>query len=181
MNTGLASRVKPLDLEFRGGRPPSLLGSALLILAVLFLADLGRSFHTAREAVAGAEAGLAQQARARGAGRPAASRLTATPEEVALARETVQRLQMPWDTLFGALEAAASNEVVLAGIEPDAKSGTVLVSGEAASYPAALEYVVRLREGKALRNAHLVKHELRDGAQRPVAFTVSASWGEAQP
>jgi hypothetical protein len=180
MNASLSSRMKPLDLDFHRKRPPSLLGAALLVLALLFIADLGRSYQTARQAVAGAQAGLAQQARARGAPRPAASRLTATPEEVALARETVQRLRMPWDALFGALEAAASNEVLLAGIEPDAKSGTVLVTGEAASYPAALDYVARLREGKGLGGAHLVKHEFRNGA-RPVSFTVSASWGESQP
>jgi hypothetical protein len=176
----LSTRIKPLDLEFHRRRPPSLLGAALLVLALLFIADLGRSYHAAREAVERAEAGLAQQARARGSARPAASRLTATPEETALARETVQRLRMPWDALFGALEAAASDGVILSGIEPDAKSGTVLVTGEAASFPAALDYVARLREGKALGAAHLVKHEIRNGP-RPVVFTVSAAWGEAQP
>jgi len=176
----LSSRMKPLDLDFHHRPAPSLLGFALLVLALIFMADLGRSYHAAREATASAEGALARQARARGAPRPAASRLTATPEEIALARETVERLRMPWDALFGALEAAASDEVALSGIEPDAKSGTVLVTGEAASYPAALDYVVRLREGKALAGAHLVKHELKNGA-RPVSFTVSASWGEAQP
>jgi hypothetical protein len=180
MNSILSSRMKPLDLEFHRRRPPSLIGWALFVLALLFIVDLGRSYHAAREAVAGSESGLAQQARARGSARPAASRLTATPEEMALARETVQRLRMPWDALFGALEAAASDEVALTGIEPDAKTGTVLVTGEAASYPATLDYVVRLRQGKALGSAHLVKHELRNGT-RPVAFTVSASWGEVQP
>jgi hypothetical protein len=172
--------MKPLDLDFRRVRAPSLLGYALLVLALIFVADLGRSYYAERQAISVAEAGLARQARARGAPRPATGRLTATPEEIALARETVQRLRMPWDALFGALEAAASDEVALAGIEPDAKSGTVLVTGEAASYPAALDYVVRLREGKTLASAHLVKHELRSGA-RPVSFTVSASWGETQP
>jgi hypothetical protein len=173
--------MKPLDLDFRRPRAPSLLGYALLALALIFVADLGRSYYAERQAISVAEAGLAQQARARGATRPPSTgRLTATPEEIALARETVQRLRMPWDALFGALEAAANDEVALAGIEPDAKAGTVLVTGEAASYPAALDYVVRLRAGKTLASAHLVKHELRSGA-RPVSFTVSASWGETKP
>jgi hypothetical protein len=175
--------LKALELDFRRQGPASPWGGwVLLALAALFAGDLGHSYHAARQAVAATEARLAQQARARGAAAPAAaSRRAVTPEELALARETIQRLQMPWDPLFGALEAAASDKILLTAVEPDTKSGTVLISGEANSYPAALDYVVQLREGGTLRSAHLVRHEQRpNDARRPVGFAVSASWSEVQ-
>src|SRR5689334_8051568 len=64
----------------------------------------------------------------------------ASPEELAAARETVARLALPWPKLFAALESAASDQVALLGIEPDAKSGTVKISGDSKDYLAALGY-----------------------------------------
>ena len=59
-------------------------------------------------------------------------------------RETVQRLSLPWDELFSALESAASDKVALAGIEPDPRNGTVTISGDSKDYLAALSYVLNL-------------------------------------
>ena len=64
--------------------------------------------------------------------RPAARR--AAPEEIAAARETMQRLSTPWDKLFGALETAAIDDVALLGIEPDPKAGTVTITGDGKDY-----------------------------------------------
>ena len=47
-----------------------------------------------------------------------ASAPKATPQEVAAARETVQRLSLPWDELFSALESAASDKVALPRSSP---------------------------------------------------------------
>ena len=151
----------------------------LLAIAAAFAADLGYSWHAASDALAQAETRLARQARAGGASaRAAPDRRPPSAEEIKLARETIQRLQLPWDPLFGALEAAASGSIALAAIEPDAKSGTVVISGQAENYPAVLDYVVQLRQTKALGGPHLVRHEVRpDDPQRPIAFAVSAAWG----
>ena len=59
-------------------------------------------------------------------------------------RETVQRLSLPWDQLFSALESAASDKVALAAIEPDPRAGTVTISGDGKDYLAALSYVLNL-------------------------------------
>ena len=176
--------LRPLDLDFRRARPASpWAGWVLLAVATLFIADLGYSYFSARASVKDTEARLARQTRAQGAaGRVAVTQRAATAEEIALARETVQRLSLPWDTLFGALESAATDRVSLVAIEPDVKSGTVVISGEARDYPAVLDYVVRLQGAKALQRPHLVKHELRPSdSKRPVAFAVSAAWSEARP
>ena len=103
-------------------------------------------------------------------------------EMASAARETYQRLATPWEKLFGALESAASDRVTLVAVEPDAKSGTVKISGEGRDYPAVLDYVVQLRANPTLAGAHLVKHEARqDGPQGSVAFSVAAAWGEVKP
>lgn len=173
--------MRPLELDFR--RSPAAApwaGWALLVLAVLFAADLGQTWLEARATLATAETRLAKLARPAD-GRPGARARAATPEEIAAARETYQRLAMPWNELFGALEGAAADGVTLSAIEPDAKSGTVTISGEARDYPAVLDYVVRLRQSPTLAGAHLVKHEARQGGPRPaVGFAVAATWGEVK-
>jgi hypothetical protein len=98
-------------------------------------------------------------------------------EELAAARETVDRLSMPWSTLFAALESSASEDVALLGIEPDPKAGTVLISGDSKDYLAALAYVLNLSRGGALTGVQLVRHEAKpDDPQAPVSFVVSAAW-----
>ena len=91
--------------------------------------------------------------------------------------EAYDRLAVPWESLFRALESTASDRISLSAIEPDPKSGSVLISGEANDFLATLDYVGRLERSGALNGAHLVKHELRPGeAQRPIVFSISASW-----
>jgi hypothetical protein len=174
--------MRPLELDFgrsRGKAPWA--GWALLALAALFVLDLGQGYHEARTAQAEAEARLARVTRTADSGRPGARPRAATPEEIAAARDTYHRLAMPWDRLFGALEAAATDRVILVAIEPDAKSGTVTISGEGKDYPAVLDYIVRLREAPTLSGAHLVKHEARqNGPQMSVAFSVAAAWGDVK-
>jgi hypothetical protein len=144
--------------------------------------DLGVSYYGARKDVARNEARLAKAGPpADGAGRAAAAARAISPEELAVARETIQRLSMPWDNLFGALESAATDQVALLAIEPDPKSGTVVISAEGKDYAAALSYVLELSRAKTLSQVHLVKHELQESdPQRPVAFSVSASWSRAK-
>ena len=82
---------------------------------------------------------------------------------------------MPWGNLFGALEAASSDQVALLGIEPDPKAGKVLISGDSKDYLAALTYVLNLAAPTALSGVQLVRHEIKpNDPQRPVAFAVSA-------
>jgi hypothetical protein len=94
------------------------------------------------------------------------------------ARQTVERLSLSWDNLFAALEQSPGEEVSLLSIEPDARSGTALISGEGKDYAAVLRYVAKLGEAKTLKDVYLVRHEMRPapGSRRPMLFSVSASW-----
>ena len=163
--------MQRLDIEFcasRGGTP--WLGRLLLAVAAVILVDTGVSFHHARQAL---NDSAARQANAKRT--PAGPK--ASPQEVAAVRETVQRLSMPWDELFMALESAASDRVALAAIEPDAKKGTVTISGDGKDYLAALSYVLNLSKTEGLEGVQLVRHEQKaNDPHGPVSFAVSAGW-----
>jgi hypothetical protein len=169
--------MKRLEINFVGrGRRSPWPGALLLAVALALSLDAGLSYRNLRASVALSEARLAQ-AQPRGA--PARK---VSAEEVAVVRETVERLGMPWDRLFAALESAASDQVALLGIEPDVKAGTVVISGDGRDYLAALSYVLNLSQAEALNHVQLVRHEVKaNDPQAPVAFAVSAGWSEAMP
>jgi len=135
-------------------------------VAVAFTGDVAFSFHQARTSFAVNKVALSKTQKA-------VSNRKVTAEEVAAARETVQRLSTPWGNLFGALEAAASDQVALLAIEPDPKAGTVVISGDSKDYLAALTYVLNLSKVPALSRVELVRHEAKGNA---VQFAVSAAW-----
>lgn len=156
----------PLELDLaRAGRAA---GWALLVAAVLFAAHAGTRFAALKGEIADAESRLAKVAAARA---DAARR--SPPIEVSAVREAAQRLSLPWPDLFKALEAAASDDVALLALEPDPKTGTVLITADTLDYLAALAYVRSLAAGGALSQVHLVRHEWKGGAMQ---FTVSANW-----
>lgn len=165
-----------LDIDFSGRRRRSPWpGRILMALAAAVCVDSALSYREAHEFARSSEARLAQ-VRPRSAPAPQVA-----PEEVALVRETLERLSTPWERLFGALESAASGEVALLGIEPDTKAGTVLISGDSKDYLAVLSYVLNLSRSDALNRVQLVRHELKaNDPHKPVSFAVSAAWQEVR-
>ena len=160
--------LQPLELDFVRRRQASpWAGRLLLAVAVGFAGDVGLSFFKVKGSLIETEARLN-----RASGQFQSARRVA-PEEVAAARETVQRLALPWDELFSALETAASDDVALLAIEPDPKSGTVVITGDSKDYLAALTYVLNLSRTEGLSRVQLVRHEARQNA---VGFSVSAKW-----
>lgn len=151
-------------------------GRLLLALALAFSLDVAISYQDARSALRMNEARIATaQARS---GAPA---VAVSAEEVAAVRETVERLAMPWDKLFGALEATASDQVALLGIEPDSKAGTVVISGDSKDYLAALTYVLNLSRAESLSRVQLLRHEAKSNdPQAAVSFAVSAAWSKGK-
>jgi hypothetical protein len=169
--------MKELKLNFcRSGKTPRWVAPALMALAVAFTGDVAYSYLKTLGQIKKNETSLATlEPRSY---KPA----RAVPaEELALAREAVQRLSTPWDKLFGALETAASDEVALLAIEPDPKAGTVTISGDSKDYLAALSYVLNLGRAEALSRVQLARHEVRNDAQKTVAFSVSAAWAGGKP
>ena len=173
--------MQPLKIDFqRRRRAAPWAGPLLAVLAVALSAEVGFSYQRAQDAAAAAEQRLATLGRQTERTRTASPPSGAAREEMAAARETYQRLSTPWEKLFGALESSATGKIVLLGIEPDPKAGTVVISGEGPDYLAALNYVLDLERGGALRQPHLVRHERRDEGRGNVAFAISASWNYVQ-
>jgi hypothetical protein len=168
--------MKKLEINFVGrGRASPWAGRVLMAVAVAFAFDVALSYKDVRSSLQASEAKVARtQTRSAPVAR-------VTPEELAAVRETVDRIGLPWEKLFGALEGAANDQVALLGIEPDPKSGTVVISGDSKDYLAALSYVLNLSQAEALSRVQLVRHEVKGNQpQGPVNFAVSAAWSEAK-
>ncbi len=163
--------MKRLELDFRGApRGSRWLGPALLALGAAVCADAAWTYKALHDVVAQNELRVARRSGAAPA--PAVS-----AAELAAVRESVQRLTLPWDELFAALEGAASDEVTLASIEPDVAKGTVTLSGDGKNYLAALSYVSNLGRIEGLDGVQLVRHERKAADPNgPVSFAVSAAW-----
>lgn len=180
--------MRRLELDFlRSGRQPGWAAWTLLAVALAFALDLGWSWYTLKDEIARKEARLAAHAgpaRQTDLFKVSSRKFAPQPVregELAAARDTLHRLSVPWDALFGALEAAQTERASLISIEPDAGSGTVTLTGEAKDYLAALSYVANLEQQKALSRVHLARHEIRNNdPQRPVTFTISAAWRESR-
>ena len=154
-----------LELDFAARRRASpWVGRVLLAVALTISADMALQYHDLSRIVSSGKQDLVR------AGRPAKP---ASAEELAAARETVQRLSLPWSRLFAAIESASTDKVALTAIEPDPKNGTVKITGDGKDYLAALTYVLNLSKAEGLSSVQLVRHETRQGS---VGFTVSASW-----
>lgn len=172
--------MRALELDFRSTRPGSRwVGALLFALAVAVAADLGLAYRAERERFAARSAELARmEPRPRGE----AALAKVSPEALAHAKDTLERLSLPWENLFSALESAASDEVTLLAVEPDPKAGTVVINGDGKDYLAALTYVLNLSRMESLRAVHLLRHEIRpQDPQRTVGFAVSAAWKGVQP
>ena len=158
-----------LDLDFFARRRASpWVGRVLLAVAVTICADMGLQYHDLSQAVSLGKKELARS------GRPSRP---VSAEEVAAARDTVQRLSLPWTRLFTAIESAASDKVALTAIEPDPRTGTVKIVGDSKDYLAALTYVLNLSHAEGLSSVQLVRHETR---RESVGFTISATWQGAR-
>jgi hypothetical protein len=168
-------RYQKLAIDFRRGPQRSPWAArVLMVVAAAVALDAGLSYHEARRAI-----DLNQDALAKV---QPVSAPRASKDEVALARDTVERLATPWEGLFGALEAAASDKVALLAVEPDAKAGKVTISGEGKDYLAALTYVLNLSRSEALSGVQMVRHEMKpEDPQKPVSFAISATWTQGKP
>jgi len=168
--------MKRLEIDFAGrARRSPWAGRILALVALALCADVALSY---RELSASLER---KQSLAQAQPRAVPARKV-SPEEIAAVRDTVERLSLPWDRLFGALESAASAEVALLGIEPDPKAGTVVISGDSKNYLAVLNYVLALGRADTLEKVQLVRHEAKANDSRgAVNFAVSAAWRGARP
>lgn len=104
----------------------------------------------------------------------------ALAQEVRAANAVIAHINVPWEALFGELEAATDENVALLAIQPDPATGQVRIAGEARKLESVLGYILKLQARDGLANVLLLGHEVKETPQRPVAFTLSAEWKGAR-
>lgn len=125
-------RVLALDfLADRHGPGPA--GIALLLVGVAAAAAAGIQWSRLQSQIAALQGRIAEAGQ--GTRRDIPTRAGAVDAkalsiEIGAANEVVRQLNVPWDTLFGELERAASDGVALLAVQPDAESGQVRISGD---------------------------------------------------
>jgi hypothetical protein len=104
---------------------------------------------------------------------------TITAERARAVNDAIGRLNLPWDRIFVALNAAGAQvragSVALLELEPDAAAGVVKITAEARSAEAMLNYQRRLEEQPAFASALMTRHEvIVEDPQAPMRFWIEA-------
>jgi Tfp pilus assembly protein PilN len=171
--------MRALELDFFAERPKGTRMGLLLLfagaIAMFILFSSYEEMQRKEELLQGELERL--ERRAQGMSAEVASVDESTVAEIRMANAVIDQLALPWERMFRAIEGAAFDKVVLIGITPDARNGTVEIVGESTDREAMVDYVRRLEARPELTGVYLLSHqyEKRRGV-RPYRFTVSGSW-----
>lgn len=172
--------MRKLDLDYQRLPRRSWASWALLLAGLALCGEMALSYAKLQQEMGELgknlpAAGMAREAPDR------AARQDYSPAELAKARETIERIAVPWGDLFKAVETVKTDRVALFALEPDSRAGTLRLSGEARDFSSLLTYLERLGRAELLYDVHLLRHEFRqDSARHAVTFVIVARWG-AQP
>ncbi len=173
--------MRALRLDYHASSEKSGVGAVVLVAGVLLATVAFLEYRTLREELSAWEFKVAEvrkSAQRSASGAPRNPReLEAAAQEVKAAHAAIQRLSLPWDKLFGALESAQVNGVALLAIEPDPGKSTVKLTVEARSDMDMLDYVERLQAAVTLADVTLASHQTKPGDPlKALRFVVVASW-----
>lgn len=105
------------------------------------------------------------------------------PEAQALAvNAVVAQLNLRWDTLLDAMEAASGPTVALLELNIDPRNLWVKGVAQARTSVAMISFVERLKQQPVFDGVTLTRHEFADQDERqPVRFEFEARWQEVSP
>jgi len=171
--------MRKLDLDYqRLPRRTTWASWALLLAGCALCGEMALSYAKLQQEMGKLEQALPTAGTAREAPERVA-RQDYSPAELAKARETIDRIAVPWGDLFKAVETVRTDRVALLALEPDSRAGTLKLSGEARDFPSLLSYLERLGRTGLLYDVYLLRHEIRqNNPQHAVAFVIAARWGE---
>ena len=96
-------------------------------------------------------------------------------EETRSAEAVVRQLTLPWAAIFTTVEEAATREVAILQLQPDAETRVLRLSAETRQREAMFDFLRRLGASPGLADVHLVSHQVqREDPQRPIQFSVQA-------
>jgi hypothetical protein len=176
----MPKRVARLDLDFspaRRNRPAGWLLLAAGIAAALLAAVQFQSAEAARMAIATELSST--NGRLPGAKRETvrAAAPALDPRASKAANQIAHELQMPWAEMLAALEAVASADVALLGVEPSAQRHVVRITAEAKNSAVMLDYLQALQTGSQFSDVWLTSHLVQAQTPgTPVRFIVQLKW-----
>jgi hypothetical protein len=100
--------------------------------------------------------------------------------EIKETQAVLERLTIPWDPLFIAVEqlgARYSDRLTLMAIHPDMDKGQVVIDGRSTDLDVLLDFVAHLTDFDIISHAHLSHHQKEEKDQKkPVLFSIAAEW-----
>jgi hypothetical protein len=154
-------------------RRPAWPGLVVLAVSLALAGELGLRYRAARQDLARleAQAGLVLPAN-RPLRTPPKERLD---EQAKSAEAVVRQLTLPWAAVIGAIEQAATRDVAILQLQPDAEQRLVRLTAEARNRDAMFEYLKRLGSARELVNVVLVTHQVqREDPLQPIQFSLQA-------
>jgi hypothetical protein len=89
----------------------------------------------------------------------------------------VARLNLPWDNLLDAIEAATSTQIALMSITPEPGRALLRIEAECAGSKEMLDYLDSLGRQPLVGRVTLTRHELvKDGMDSVFYFQVEVQW-----
>ena len=102
-------------------------------------------------------------------------------EETRSAEAVVRQLTLPWASLIGTIEQAATREVAILQLQPDAETRVLRLTAETRHRETMFDFVRRLGAAQGLADVHLVSHQVqREDPLQPVQFSIQASIRETR-
>lgn len=89
----------------------------------------------------------------------------------------IARLNLPWRTLFDAVQQATPPGVALLALEPDARKQTIRITAEARGSDEMIAYIEAMQEHELFSAVSLIRHEINELDQNhPIRFQLDAQW-----
>jgi Tfp pilus assembly protein PilN len=89
----------------------------------------------------------------------------------------VARLNLPWDALLDAVEAATPSQVALLSITPEPGRAMIRIEAECSDSKGMIDYLTSLGQQPLFGAVNLVKHELsKDGQDSVIRFGIEVQW-----
>lgn len=99
------------------------------------------------------------------------------PKQVDAINRAIRQMNLPWQSLFAAVEANLSERVGLLSLEPDASNQVLRIQAEAKSPDDMMDFVDVLAGQSLFLSTTLIRHEINESDRnRPYRFTLEATW-----
>lgn len=139
----------------------------LLAAAIAITMGLRSELELAEQNVVETRERLALTGAPAGPSRPALTR-----DQVAGLNGIIRLLNVPWPSIFDALERQTPANVALVSIEPDSKRSAIRIEAEARRADELLAYAELLEKDPAISRVLPIRHETREQPGGPVARLV---------